>query len=125
MNFQKRVGQEIDRPGSRPRLDNQVAPTSKLKPVSWMVAEEIHTQCADLAAQEKKLLNSEELGEIQGKLSMFQKQVMQLENRKFRVEANDSLKEQTCNEILERIRKHKHEIEKHIFSSLGKKVQIL
>jgi hypothetical protein len=89
------------------------------------VLSRIYTQCAELAAREKKLLNSEELGEIQGKLSMFQKQVMQLENRKFRVEANDSLKEQTCNEILERTRKHKHEIEKHIFSSLGKKVQIL
>lgn len=89
------------------------------------VLSRIYTQCADVAAQEKKLLNSEELGEIQGKLSMFQKQVIQLNNRKFRVEANDSLKEQTCNEILERIRKHKHEIEKHIFSSLGKKVQLL
>ena len=89
------------------------------------VLSRIYTQCADVAARERALLNSEALDEIQGNLAMFQKQVVQLKNRKFRVEANDSLKEQTCNEILERIRNHKNAIEKHIFSSLGKKVQLL
>ena len=84
-----------------------------------------YARCADVAAREKQLLTSQELDEVHGSLAMIQKQVEQLKNRKFRVETNDSIKEQAYNETQERTRNLKNAIEKHVYSSLGKKVQLL
>ena len=86
---------------------------------------EIYAKCADVAEQETHLLNSQELDEIHSRLAMVQKQVVQHKNRKFRIEVNDSAKERTSNEIMERIRNNKKSIEKRVYSSLGKKVRIL
>ena len=84
----------------------------------------IYTKCANVAAREKQLLNSQELSQIQTNLVVLQKQIIQLRNRKFRIESNESTKEKLLNEERERIRNHKTAIEEHVFDSIGKEIKI-
>jgi hypothetical protein len=85
----------------------------------------IHARCVDVAARERQLLNSPKLDEIRCSLSLFQEQIGQLKARKVSVEAHEAIKERAYNEIMDRIRNHKNVIEKNVYSSLGKQVQIL
>lgn len=85
----------------------------------------VYARCVDAAARERQLLNSAKLDEIRCNIAVFQEQVRQLKARKISIEANESIKEQAYNETLERIRNHKSAIEKAVYSSLDKKVQIL
>jgi hypothetical protein len=63
--------------------------------------------------------------EIKRSLSVFQEQTEQLKARKASVEAHEAIKEHAYNEILDKICSHKKAIEKNVYSSLGKRVQIL
>ena len=85
----------------------------------------IYARCADVAARERQLLNSAKLDEIRCNISMFQEQVRQLKARKLSVEAHEAIKKQEYNAVMDRLRGHKNAIEKNVYSSLGKKVQIL
>jgi hypothetical protein len=85
----------------------------------------IHTRCVNVATRERQLLNSAKLDEIRRSLSLFQEQIEQLKARKTSVEAHEAVKEHAYNEILDKIRNNKNAIEKNVYSSLGKKVQIL
>ncbi len=85
----------------------------------------IQVRCADVAAREKQLLTSTSLDEIRRSLSLFQEQVEQHKARKLSFEANEAIKTQEYNAILDRIRNHKSAVEKNVHASLGKKVQII
>jgi hypothetical protein len=85
----------------------------------------IQARCLDTAARKKQLLISAKMDEIKRSLSLFQEQIEQLKARRGSVEAHEAVKEHAYNEILDRIRNHKSAIEKNVFSSIGKKVQIL
>jgi hypothetical protein len=85
----------------------------------------IYARCADLAARERQLLNSAKLDEVRGNISMFQEQVGHHKARKISVEAHEAIKEQEYNAVMDRIRGHKNAIEKNVYSSLSKQVQIL
>ena len=85
----------------------------------------IHHRCVDAATRERLLSSSEQMEEIKRSLSMFQEQIAQLKTRRASVEAHEVIKEQTYNEVMDKIRNHKNAIEKNILSSLDKKVQIL
>jgi phage shock protein A len=85
----------------------------------------IHTRCVDVATRERQILNSPKMDEIKRSLSLFQEQIEQLKARKASVEAHEAVKEHEHSAILDRIRNHKNAIEKNVYSSLGKKVQIL
>jgi hypothetical protein len=85
----------------------------------------IYARCADVAARERQLLNSAKLDEIRCNISMLQEQVRQLKARKLSVEAHEAIKKQEYDAVMDRIRGHKNAIEKNVYSSLGKKVQIL
>jgi len=85
----------------------------------------IHTRCVDVATRERQILNSTKLDEIRRGLSLLQEQIEQLKARKASVEAHEAVKEHEHSAILDRIRNHKNAIEKNVYSSLGKKVQIL
>jgi hypothetical protein len=85
----------------------------------------IHTRCVDVATRERQILNSTKLDEIRRGLSLLQEQIEQLKARKASVEAHEAVKEQEHSAIVDRIRNHKTVIEKNVYSSLGKKVQIL
>ena len=84
----------------------------------------INTRCAEVAAREKQILNSAKMEEIKRSLSVLHEQTKQLKARKTSVEAHEAVKEHAINEILDKIRGHKKAIEKNVYSSLGKKVQI-
>ena len=85
----------------------------------------IHHRCVDAATRERLLSSSEQMEEIKRSLSMFQEQIAQLKTRRASVEAHEVIKEQTYNEVMDKIRNHKNAIEKNVLSSLDKKVQIL
>jgi hypothetical protein len=85
----------------------------------------ICTRCADVAMREKQILNSQKMGKIKQNLAEYKEQTRRLKVRKTRVEAHEAVKEQACNEIEGRISSIKKTIEKNVYSSLGKKIQIL
>lgn len=85
----------------------------------------LHKRSADTAARRQQLLNSTKMEEIKRSLSVFQEQTEQLKARKASVEAHEAIKEHAYNEILDKICSHKKAIEKNVYSSLGKRVQIL
>jgi hypothetical protein len=85
----------------------------------------IHARSVDVATQERLLLSSAKMNETKRSLSSFQEQIGQLKARRANLEAHEAVKAQAYNELLEKIRNHKNAIEKNVYSSLGKKVQIL
>jgi hypothetical protein len=85
----------------------------------------IYTRCADVAMRERQILNSTKMEEIKQDLSVFQEQIQQLKATKTRIEAHEAVKEQAYKDVAGRIDSHKKAIEKNVYSSLGKRVQIL
>jgi hypothetical protein len=85
----------------------------------------IYTRCVDVAAREKQLLTSPMLDEIKHSLSLLHEQTEQLKARKLGAEAHEAIKEHEYNAIIDKIRNHKNAIEKNVYASIGKKVQIL
>ena len=85
----------------------------------------LYKRCVEVAAREGQILNSTKMGEIKRSLSEYQEQTTQLKARKARVEAHESVKEHAYKETLDKISSHKKAIEKNVYSSIGKKVQIL
>jgi len=85
----------------------------------------IYARCVEVAARENQLLNSTKLDEIRCNIATFQEQVRQLKARKLSVESHEAVKEHEYNTIMDRIRNHKSSIEKNVYNSLGKKIQIL
>jgi uncharacterized radical SAM superfamily protein len=85
----------------------------------------LYKRCAEVAARERQILNSAKMEEVKISLSEYQEQTKQLKARKTSVEAHEAVKERAYNEILDKIGSHKRAIEKNVYSSLGKKVQIL
>jgi hypothetical protein len=85
----------------------------------------LYKRCAEVAARERQILNSAKMEEIKVSLSEYQEHTKQLKARKASVEAHEAVKERAYNETLDRIGSHKRAIEKNVYSSLGKRVQIL
>jgi len=85
----------------------------------------LYKRCAEVAARERLILNSAKMEEIKISLSEYQEQTKQLKARKASVEAHEAVKERAYNETLDKIVSHKRAIEKNVYSSLGKRVQIL
>jgi hypothetical protein len=85
----------------------------------------LYKRCAEVATREEQILNSPKMGEIKRSLSEYQEQTAQLKARKARVEAHESVKEHACKETLDKISSHKKAIEKNVYSSISKKIQIL
>jgi hypothetical protein len=85
----------------------------------------LYKRCAEVAARERQILNSAEMEAVKSSLSEYQEQTKQLKARKTSVEAHEAVKERAYNEVLNKIGSHKRAIEKNMYSSLGKKVQIL
>jgi hypothetical protein len=85
----------------------------------------LHQRSVDTAARRRQLLSSAKMEEIKRSLSVFQEQTEQLKARKASVEAHEAVKEHAHDEILDKVCSHKKAIEKNVYSSLGKRVQIL
>jgi hypothetical protein len=84
----------------------------------------IQVRCTDAATREKQLLASTTLDEIKRSITLFQGQIEHHKARKLSSEAHETIKTQEYNALLDRIRNHKSAVEKNVYASLGKKVQI-
>jgi hypothetical protein len=85
----------------------------------------LYKRCVEVATFERQILNSPKMEEIKRSLFEYQEQNKQLKMQKARVEAHEAVTERTYNEIVSRISSHKETIEKNVYSSLGKKIQII
>jgi hypothetical protein len=67
---------------------------------------------------------SSKMDEIKQSLAQFQEQVDQLKARKTSVETHETVKENTYKEAEDKITGLKRTIEKNVYSSIDKKIQI-
>ena len=85
---------------------------------------EIYARCAEVAAKEMEILNSEKMAETRSSLSTFQEQNKRLKAKKARIEAHEAVKRRAYNDIVNKISSHKKAIEKNVHGSLDKKIHV-
>jgi len=86
---------------------------------------EIFKRCADIAKQEKEILNSARMAETKNSLSTFQDQIKRLKSKKRRIEAHEAVKKRAYNDIVWRIKSHKKAIEKNVREFLNQTIHVL
>ena len=86
---------------------------------------EIFTRCADIAKQEKEILNSTRMAETKNSLSTFQDQIRRLKSKKRRIEAHEAVKKRAYNDVVRRINNHKKAIEKNVHESLNQTIHVI
>jgi hypothetical protein len=84
----------------------------------------LQARCNEMSQRKQQLLDSTKLDEIKRNISVFQGQIEQLKARKTSIESHEAAKELEAVETRDKIRNHKHAIEKNVFGFLGKKVLI-
>jgi predicted nucleic acid-binding Zn-ribbon protein len=86
--------------------------------------ESVYKKCVDAIARRRQLSASAEFAETKSDLSKLQEHIENLERRKNGFETEENLIERGCNETLEKIRNYKSQIEKNVFSFMGKRIRI-
>jgi hypothetical protein len=84
----------------------------------------LQVKCVELASTSEQLSGSPMMEEVKRNLSVFQAQVDQLKGRKTSIETHEVVKENAYKEAVDKIGNLKRSIEKDIYSSIEKKVQI-
>jgi predicted nucleic acid-binding Zn-ribbon protein len=84
----------------------------------------LHQECVDATTRKRQLSTSAEVAETKGDISRLQEHLEKFERHKSSVESEESAAERACNETLQRIRNCKSQMEKNIFSFMGKRVHI-
>jgi len=84
----------------------------------------LYEKCTEALTLKSQLSTSAEVAETKSDLSRLQEYLENLKRRKESIESEKSVTERTTNETLEKIRDSKSQIEKNIFSFMGKKVHI-
>lgn len=83
-----------------------------------------YRKCVETASRKRKLENSAEMEEAKHSISVFEQQIEQLTIRRDNLEADEHVKENAYNELLEKIQSLKKTIEANILSFLGVQIQI-
>jgi len=86
---------------------------------------EFQDKSIEVFRQWNELLASSRMDEIKRDISLFEGQLKQLTARKTSIQTHESVKEHAETDIQERIRIYKRTIEKNVFSSLGKKIELV
>jgi len=86
---------------------------------------EIHWKSVDVVTRKTELLSSGKMNETLRELSLLEDQLEQAKSRKTNAETHEAVIERALVDVQERIRNQKHVIEKNVYNSLGKKIQIL
>ncbi|MEM2098120.1 MAG: hypothetical protein QXU99_00025 [Candidatus Bathyarchaeia archaeon] len=86
---------------------------------------DLQARCIRATEQKKQLLASIRLDEVKRQSSMLEAQIEQLKARRLSVEAQETAKAQEYNLVADRLRNHKNSVEKNVYTSIGKRVQIL
>jgi hypothetical protein len=86
--------------------------------------ENLHKKCADAIARKKQLSVSAEVTETKSHLLKLNEHLENLSRRRNSVESEVKTLERAHNETLEKIRNNKSQIEKNIFTFMGKKIHV-
>ena len=84
----------------------------------------LQIRSVEMATNRDQLVASSKMDEIKHNLAQFQEQVDLLRARKTSVETHETVKANTCQETVEEITRLKRNVERNIYSALGKKIQI-
>jgi hypothetical protein len=84
----------------------------------------LQLRCTEMATNKDQLLASAKMDEINQNLVQFQEQVNLLKARKTSVETHEVVKENAYKETQDKINSLKRTIEKNVYSSIDKKIQI-
>ena len=84
----------------------------------------LQIRCVEMATNRDQLLASSKMDEIKQCLSQYQEQVEQLKARKTSVETHETVKANTYNETVNKISNLKRTIERNVYASIDKKIQI-
>ena len=84
----------------------------------------LQIRCVEMATNKDQLLASSKMDEINQTIAQFQEQVDLLKARKTSVETHETVKENAYKESEDKICSLKRTIEKNVYSSIDKKIQI-
>ena len=85
----------------------------------------LQIRCVEMATNKDQLLASSKMDEINQNLAQFQEQVDLLKARKTSVETHETVKENAYKESVDKISNLKRTIERNVYSSIDKKIQII
>ena len=85
----------------------------------------LQIRCTEMATNKDQLLASAKMDEINQNLTQFQEQVNLLKARKTSVETHETVKENSYKEAEDKISSLKRTIEKNVYNSIDKKIQII
>jgi len=85
----------------------------------------LQLRCIEMATNKDQLLASAKMDEINQSLTQFQDQVNLLKARKTSVETHETVKENAYKETSDKISSLKRTIEKNVYNSIDKKIQII
>jgi hypothetical protein len=83
-----------------------------------------YKKSVDTLMRRRQLSASAQLAETKSDLSKLQEHIENLERRKNNVGSEENLLERGCNETIEKIRNHRSQIEKNVFSFMGKRIHV-
>ena len=84
----------------------------------------LQIRCVEMATNRDQLVASAKMDEIKRDLAQFQEQADLLKARKTSVETHETVKANTYNETVDKISNLKRTIERNIYNSIDKKIQI-
>jgi hypothetical protein len=84
----------------------------------------LQIRCVEMATNKEQLLASSKMDEINQNIAQYQQQVDLLKARKTSVETHETVKENAYKETEDKIGNHKRTIERNVYSSINKKIQI-
>ena len=85
----------------------------------------LQLRCIEMATNKDQLLASSKMDEINQSLAQFQEQVNLLKARKTSVETHETVKENAYKETGDKISSLKRTIEKNVYNSIDKRIQII
>ncbi|MCW3995747.1 MAG: hypothetical protein NWE98_06325 [Candidatus Bathyarchaeota archaeon] len=84
----------------------------------------LQIRCQEMATNREQLIASSKMDEIKRNLTQYQEQVDQLKARKTSVETHETVKANAYNETVDKISNLKRTIERNVYTSIGKKIQL-
>jgi len=84
----------------------------------------LQMRCIEMATNKEQLLASSKMDEINQNIAQYQEQADLLKARKTSVETHETVKENAYKEIEDKISGFKRTIERNVYSSINKKIQI-
>src|SRR5665647_207066 len=84
----------------------------------------LQIRCVEMATNKEQLLASSKMDEINQNIAQYQQQVDLLKARKTSVETHETVKENAYKEAEDKISNLKRTIERNVYSSIDKKIQI-